>query len=310
MLSRLTAVVTAVVLVAACTSVIADSPPSPESDPAPYPAPATSATTPAGVSTTTATATTPTTTTTTTEPTTTTTTVGPHARPEWLGTRPLPLRADGFGEVLPTPPELIDRAFTPPPLLPPPSDDAFVGTVDPVPTDVLARSTWSGDCPVALDQLAYITVSHWGFDGRFHTGEAIVHADHASNLVGVFEELHTARFPIEEMRVIRPQELDAPPTGDGNVTTSFVCRPAVGSANWSMHAYGLAIDINPFHNPYAKGDLVLPELASVYVDRERRLPGMIFAGDVVVTAFEDIGWHWGGRWNSLLDWMHFSVNNR
>jgi hypothetical protein len=246
----------------------------------------------------------------TTTTTTTTTTLDAHAPPQWLGTRPLALRPDGFGEVLPTPPELIDRAFSTPPLLPPPSADMFLIDIGPIPPDVLARSTWSPDCPVSLEELAYITLSHWGFDGQVHTGELIVNAAHADGIASVFAQLHQARFPIEEMRVIRSDELDAPPTGDGNVTTSFVCRPAVGSTGWSMHSYGLAIDINPFHNPYLKGDLVLPELASHYLDRDRGLPGMIVEGDIAVTAFDEIGWFWGGRWNSLFDWMHFSVNNR
>jgi hypothetical protein len=83
----------------------------------------------------------------------------------------------------------------------------------------------------------------------------------------VFRRLHAARFPLEEVRIITSEELDLPPTGDGNVTSAFVCRPTVGGSRWSEHAYGRAIDINPFHNPYVRGDLVLPELAGAYVDR-------------------------------------------
>ena len=252
-----------------------------------------------------------TTTTTTSPPTTTTTAVAdPHAAPAWLGTRPLPLRPDGFGEVQPTPPELVDRIIATADLLAPPEGSAFESTMGPIPPDVLARSTWSPDCPVTLDELAYVTVAHWGFDGAVHTGELIVHADHAPDIVEVFSHLHEEQFPIEQMRVIRSDELDLPPTGDGNVTTSFVCRPAVASSSWSMHASGLAIDINPFHNPYVKGDLVLPELASAYTDRADVREGMIVDGDVVTEAFAAIGWHWGGRWTSLTDPMHFSVNNR
>ncbi|HVR31247.1 MAG TPA: M15 family metallopeptidase, partial [Acidimicrobiia bacterium] len=197
-----------------------------------------------------------------------------------------------------------------PELLAPPPSDQYLSSVSPIPADVLARSTWNPECPVALDELAYVTLAHWGFDGRTHTGELIVNAEFADEIVAVFARLHQVRFPIEEMRVIRPDELDAPPTGDGNVTTSFVCRPAVGSTSWSMHAYGLAIDINPFHNPYRKGDLVLPELASYYTDRGSPRPGMILEGDAVVTAFDEMGWFWGGRWSTLDDWMHFSANNR
>ena len=77
-----------------------------------------------------------------------------------------------------------------------------------------------------------------------------------------------------------------------------------------MHAYGLAIDVNTFHNPYVKGDLVLPELATAYLDRSNVRPGMILPGDAVVEAFAAMGWEWGGEWNTLKDYMHFSENGR
>ncbi|MDH3729810.1 MAG: M15 family metallopeptidase [Acidimicrobiia bacterium] len=243
-----------------------------------------------------------------TTPTTTTVAPNPFARPEWMGTRLLVLREDGFGEIPPTPPEFDPRALETLDLLPPPPDDQFASTLGPVPADVLARSSWVEECPVTPEQLSYVTVTHWGFDERYHTGEIIVNAEVAEEIVAVFGQLHAAQFPIEQMRVIRKEEIDAHPTGDWNDTTSFVCRPAVGSGNWSQHALGLAIDINPFHNPYLKGDLVLPELASAYLDRADQRQGMVEAGDAVYRAFTDIGWGWGGQWNSLKDWMHFSRN--
>lgn len=241
---------------------------------------------------------------------TTSATVSAHARPDWLGTRVLPRRSDGFGRIDPTPPELIDRRFETIDHLPPPADEAFVGVISPIPADVLARATWEDGCPVGVDELRYLVVSHWGFDGLPHTGELIVNAAEAENVVGVFERLHAERFPIEQMRVAARTDIGAPPTGDGNGTGSFVCRPVRGATKWSQHAFGLAIDINPFHNPYARGDVVLPELASAYVDRTRDLPGMIQPDSVAVEAFADIGWSWGGDWNSLKDWMHFSRNGR
>jgi len=244
-------------------------------------------------------------TTTTTAPTTTTT--NPFARPDWLGTRPLPLRPDGHGEVMPTPEELQDRRLETVDLLDPPSARDYQSSIEEIPPEVLARSSWAQECPVAVDELRYLTVSHFGFDGETHTGEIIVNTGVAEDVVEVFRQLYEARFPIEQMRVTRLEEVDDHPTGDFNETGSFVCRPAVGSTNWSYHAYGLAIDVNPFHNPYVKGDLVIPELASAYVDRDDVRTGMIFRGDVVTEAFADIGWEWGGDWSSLKDWMHFSA---
>jgi len=236
---------------------------------------------------------------------------GIAARPAWLGTRILPLRADGFGEIQPTPPELEDRRLPPPPDgLPPPAGAEYAASVQAVPDEVAQRSTWAPHCPVAREDLRYVTVSFWGFDERPHTGELLVHERVADAMVEVFRRIYDARFPIEEMRVITPAELDAPPTGDGNTTTAFVCRPTVTSGSWSQHAYGLAVDINPFHNPYLKGDIVVPELASAYLDRDRHRPGMIQPGDVVTRAFAGLGWPWGGNWSSAKDWMHFSHNGR
>lgn len=230
------------------------------------------------------------------------------APPSWLGTRPLPLRPDGYGEIQPTPPELRDRQLATVDVLPPPVDDTFTATIVAVPESVAERSTWHPDCPVGLDGLRYVTVAFWGFDDRPHTGELLVNADAADDLVQVFRRLHDARFPIEEMRITRADELDAHPTGDGNNTGSFVCRPSRGTTSWSDHAYGRAVDINPFHNPYVKGDVVLPELASAYTDRLVERPGMILDGDVVTTSFADIGWGWGGNWRSSTDTMHFSAS--
>lgn len=233
------------------------------------------------------------------------------ARPDWLGTRELPLRPDGLGEVQPTPPELADRRLAPSaaPLDPPP-DGRFHAEVTPVPPDVAARSTFHDGCPVDLDELAYLQVAFWGFDGRAHTGEVIANQSAAQDLVGVFEVLFDARFPIEELRITEAAELDAHPTGDGNTSGAFVCRSAVESGRWSDHAYGLAIDLNPFHNPYLRDDVVIPELASAYLDRDDVRPGMIVADDEVVEAFAAIGWSWGGDWSSAKDWMHFSASGR
>jgi len=87
-----------------------------------------------------------------------------------------------------------------------------------------------------------------------------------------------------------------------------VCRPSTGATYFSQHAYGLALDVNSFQNPYVKGSVVLPELASAYVDRGRVRSGMVTADGPVVRAFARIGWAWGGAWRHSRDYMHFSQN--
>ena len=231
--------------------------------------------------------------------------------PAWLGKRVLPRTADGFGEVRPTPAVMRERRWNTPDTVAPLPGTGFTARVaSPAPADVVARSTWQPGCPVGRDDLVWIRMTYWGFDDARHSGEMLVNRAVADDVVGVFRKLYVARFPIESMGITTRADLDAPATGDGNVTGSFACRPVRGSTELSQHAYGLAIDLDPFQNPYHRGDLVLPELASSYLDRGRVRPGMITPDGPAVRAFAAIGWGWGGTWSSLQDFQHFSRNGR
>jgi hypothetical protein len=222
------------------------------------------------------------------------------------------VRPDGFGVVRPTPPELADRRLPTADRLPPPAGTRFAATIREIDSGTRKRmgDTWQPGCPVRLADLRYLTVTFWGFDRRPHTGELVVNARVADDVVAVFRRLHAARFPIEEMRLITSADLTAVPTGDGNNTAGFVCRAARGQSRWSAHAYGLAIDLNPFQNPFRRRDLVLPERASAYLDRSWVRPGMVLPGGVAVRAFADIGWTWGGTFRQSVDSMHFSATGR
>lgn len=237
------------------------------------------------------------------------------AGPGWvLGATPLPKGPDGKPLVLPTPEALRDRRLpTIDRLPPPPAGAPYQSTAVAIDAALAARmgTTWQPGCPVPLSDLRHLTMSFWGFDDRAHTGELVVNAKVADDVRAVFKRLFDARFPIEEMRIVEPADLAAEATGDGNGTAAFVCRPVRGSTTtFSAHSSGLAVDINPFQNPYKKGDAVLPELASAYLDRSWSRPGMIKKGDVVTKAFASIGWTWGGTWTTSTDTMHFSENGR
>ena len=226
------------------------------------------------------------------------------------GERALPLRPDGFGEIRPTPPSLRDRRYPTLDVLEPPADGRFASSVGPVTDEILERmgETYQDGCPVAPDDLRYVQVAFRGFDGAAHTGELVVAATEAEGIVSVFRTLFGMDFPIEEMRLITTADLEAPATGDGNNTAAFICRPTRGQTTLlSAHAYGLALDLNPFLNPYAKGDVVLPERASSYLDRSLVRPGMVRPDGRVVRAFARIGWSWGGDFTTLKDYQHFSA---
>ncbi|HYH34764.1 MAG TPA: M15 family metallopeptidase, partial [Nocardioides sp.] len=195
-------------------------------------------------------------------------------RPPWLFERALPERSDGYGVVRPTPPALRRRAFTLPDTVPMLPGRGYASRiVSPAPRAVVDRSTWEPGCPVAPDDLAWLRLTFWGFDAERHTGELLTHATVARDLDTVFRRLWESRFPMEQVGIVETIDEDAPPTGDGNGTGSFVCRAITGGSSYSQHAYGLAVDVNTFQNPYAREDLVIPELASAYLDRDRVRPG-------------------------------------
>jgi hypothetical protein len=237
---------------------------------------------------------------------------GPRLDTWQIGARTLPLDKDGFGVRRPTPPQLRVRRMPTIEKLPPPATDRYVASVGRITPWVRGRmgTSWARGCPVGLRQLRYVRVTFVGFDGRPHTGELIVRAGRARGIVQVFRTLYRARFPIEQMTLPTSAKRDRTPSGDGNGTGAMVCRPTTGQTFWSAHALGLAIDVNPFQNPYKDGDLVLPELAGSYLDRSWHRPGMIRPHGVVVRAFKRIGWEWGGAWHTLKDYQHFSALNR
>jgi hypothetical protein len=185
---------------------------------------------------------------------------------------------------------------------------AFNGSVGPVPPPLRAElraERWHQGCPVPLSQLRLLTFRHLGFDGRDHVGRLVVHEDVAMPVLGVFRQLYELRFPIRKLH---------PADESPDNTASFSCRraspsPCPGtrpSGNWSMHAYGLAIDLNPVENPYTGCGRTRERASIPYLDRSRMRKGMVTPE--VVAAFRSIGWGWGGYWSSVKDYMHFSSN--
>ncbi|HJP65631.1 MAG TPA: M15 family metallopeptidase [Actinomycetota bacterium] len=191
---------------------------------------------------------------------------------------------------------------------------AFGGTIARIDDATRARmiSSWHEGCPVGLEDLRLLHLSFWDFHGRVRTGELVVHADVARDVVGVFRRLFDARFPIERMRLVDAYGGDDDRSMAADNTSAFNCRSATGHPGvWSEHSYGRAVDINPLRNPYVASDgSVLPPSGTAYADRSRRDAGVIHDGDVVVRAFVRIGWEWGGLWSSFQDYQHFSSSGR
>jgi len=177
----------------------------------------------------------------------------------------------------------------------------------------LTGRSWHAGCPVGLSQLRVLTVTHWGFDRRIHTGQLIVNQDAVAPLRRVFRRFYELRFPIRRMSLIDAYGSPTSRARDPDNTAAFSCRQAVKSpcprsratGHWSQHAYGRAIDINPIENPYVGCGRTRTRASVPYLDRSRLRRGMVTPA--AVQAFRSVGWGWGGDWTSVKDYMHFSA---
>jgi hypothetical protein len=191
-----------------------------------------------------------------------------------------------------------------------PTEPVFVSAINATTAEDLGAA-WRENCPVPVTKLRLLSLLHWGDDGRVANGALVVHEDHAEDIVAVFAQLFEGQFPVHTMRPITEFGGDDDASMAANNTSAFNCREIDGQPGvWSQHAYGGAIDINPLVNPWVRGDRVDPPEGAAYVDRDPAVTGLIVAGDVVTTAFAEIGWDWGGDWTTTLDYQHFSHNGR
>jgi D-alanyl-D-alanine carboxypeptidase len=173
---------------------------------------------------------------------------------------------------------------------------------------------WHRGCPVGRFALRVLTTRYYGFDHRTHLGQIVVNETVAAPLAKVFRKLYAMRFPIREMSW---DSMYGPhPDKTGDVTASFECRNAVPSpcngyskgTNWSMHAYGEAVDLDPRENPYVGCGMTRDKTARSYMKRSHVRPGMVTPA-IYRKTFATIGWGWGGLWSgSTKDYMHVSAN--
>lgn len=136
----------------------------------------------------------------------------------------------------------------------------------------------------------------------------VVNATQTANVIHVFATLYKARFPIREMVPVSAYGGNDNRAAAADDTSGFNCRLAVapGPPQWSVHAYGEAVDVDDVQNPYFDGVTVIPPAGNTYRDRSNIRPGMAVRGGTLVEAFAEVGWQWGGRWTAAPDYQHFS----
>lgn len=185
--------------------------------------------------------------------------------------------------------------------------------VVPIPNAVWASMqglTWHKGC-LARSSLRYITVNYIGFDGFRYRGSIIVASRVARSAASAFSRLYALRYPIRSMFLVDrygkaphgyPGANDYASMASDN-TTGYNCRYVVGKESlhaMSPHAYGTAIDINTWENPYYSRRGPVPN--SWWLPRTRKSSAVLTSASPAVKAFRAAGFYWGG---SYMDYQHF-----
>lgn len=167
-------------------------------------------------------------------------------------------------------------------------------------------------CTVPYEDLHYVGLLYRDFNGEEQTGELICNKAIAQDMVEIFYELYRNDYQIERVRLIDEYDGDDTASMADNNTSCFNYRVVDGTTNLSKHAYGLAIDINPFYNPYVvfhKGGTgntyISPAGSEIYADRSQEFPYKIDENDLCYRLFTEHGFTWGGNWNHQKSYSHF-----
>ncbi len=152
-----------------------------------------------------------------------------------------------------------------------------------------------------------VRVKYYSTDKQIHQGQLVIDRVLENDIKMVFALALKEHFPIYSVipishtRFRKDNRWDDELSMEANNTSAFNYREITGGGRLSNHAYGRAIDINTFLNPYIKGNIILPHGATY----DPKIGGTFTADNPIVREFLRLGWDWGGNWTSPKDYQHF-----
>ena len=88
---------------------------------------------------------------------------------------------------------------------------------------------------ISYEDLAYIRLTHYGFDNEIHYGEMVVDKRLAEDVIEIFKELYDKKYPIEKVRLIDEYNADDNLSMNDNNSSAFCYRTIKGSNKISNH---------------------------------------------------------------------------
>ncbi len=164
------------------------------------------------------------------------------------------------------------------------------------------------NCPKEIrKRQRLIKLKYYSFDRQVHQGQMVLDKDLVKDIKSVFKLILSERFPIKSVIPISDVRFRKNGKWDDDLSmiagnsSAFNYRPVTGGTRLSNHAYGRAVDLNTFQNPYIKGSIHLPP-GSVY---DPKAEGTFTPDSPIVKTFLRLGWDWAGNWTSPRDYQHF-----
>ncbi|UDY22797.1 M15 family metallopeptidase [Nocardioides sp. Kera G14] len=126
--------------------------------------------------------------------------------------------------------------------------------------------TWHSGCPVGRTYLRLVEVNYWDFTGYRRRGQIAVNVDVANQVAAAFVDLYRYQIPLRSL--VREDRFgwsaklhganDYKSMQAGN-SSGFNCRGVVGNPRTrSPHAWGRAIDLDTWENPYRSARGTVP----------------------------------------------------
>ena len=157
-----------------------------------------------------------------------------------------------------------------------------------------------------IDQLMLIDVDYFSTDALQHRGQILLNRCISDDIIAIFQIIKEIKFPIHRAIPIVAYQWDDQQSMAANNTSAFCYRKVITSGNLSKHAYGKAIDINPFFNPVIWKEPftqrpVMPKGATYDVTQ----PGTLYTNHPVVQELIKRKFTWGYHFQTYHDIHHF-----
>lgn len=158
----------------------------------------------------------------------------------------------------------------------------------------------SGAPRYILDQLELMDVIYISTDSKLHRGQVLTNKKLVDDLEEIFEVMLEHQFVVEKaIPIVAYNWSDSLSMADNN-SYSFCYR----NISYSLHAQGMAIDINPFFNPLRWKHQDLPnEPIGALLDTT--INGTLHPEHLIVREFRKRGFRWGHTFSEYWDDHHF-----